>query len=519
MKCWLAVIVAFVIVPVTAQQPADLVIVNANIRTMDAAHPKAKALAITGNKIVAVGTGREIRRFIGPSTKTIDAEGRLVLPGFNDAHVHFAAIGNKFSSIDLREVSSAAELTERLAHYARFLPKGRWIIGGQWNNKNWVSTSLPTRAGIDAVTPDHPVFLYNSDPNTALVNSKALAIAKITNATIDLDAGAIERDASGSPTGVLKGKAVDLVRRFVPADHERDWPAIIQTATNYAVSLGVTSVQDTHSDDLFTIYLDLQRKGTLRTRVYDCVSPSNQRVGTALKADSSAGDYARKGCVKTFSDGDDDWTAELKKIISDAENAGQQIAVHAIGASANRAVADVLEDLMLSNGSRDRRIRIEHAERADAETISKFGRLKVIASVQPFLFADSRPNGQYYKKILESGSLLALGSDAPMTELSPLRSIRAAVVNGGLTVEQAVAAYTVGSAYAEFQETRKGKIAAGMLADIVILSQDIFSIAPGNIAEAKVMTTIFDGKVIYDEKNLLANASPPVSAGPRRSGN
>lgn len=513
MRLWHAVIFAALALPVKAQPPADLVVFNAVVRTMDAAHPKAEAIAINGTTITDVGTTIEIRRRIGPLTKTIDAGGRLVLPGFNDAHVHFAAIGNRFSSIDLRDVTSAQELSVRLAQYARFLPKGRWIIGGQWDTKNWPTKNLPTKAEIDGATPDNPVFLYNSNPNTALVNSKALSIARITAATKDPDGGTIVRDVSGSPTGILKGKAVDLVRSLVPANHERDWPSIIETASNYAASLGVTSVQDTHSDDLVAVYAGMPLNSQVKTRVYDCIASSNQFSSGTFKASKQDGGYVRRGCVKTFSEGDDDWTPELRKIIFDGDAEGRQIAIHAIGPVPNKIVAGILEELVTSQDVRDRRIRIEHAERADSETIRKFGRMKVVASVQPFLFSPGGSSGRYYRKLLEAGALLAMGSDAPMTDFSPLRAIQAAAANGDLTVEQAVLAYTSGSAYAEFAESRKGTIAKGMLADIVILSHDIFTIDPTRIGDTRVIITILDGKVIYDENKFPADVSHDVSVG------
>ena len=481
---------------------AELIIINANVRTMAPAQPKAEAIAVSGGEIIAVGSTKSIRALAGENTKTIDAAGRLVIPGFNDAHVHFAAIGNLFSSIDLREVRSPKEFTERFARYARFLPKGRWILGSGWDNRSWVPNDPPTRGLIDDVTPDNPVFVYNADAKSAFVNSRALKIAGIDKATKDPFGGVIFRDASGEATGVLRGSAIPMVGNLVPQNHMKSWPEVIETASNYAASLGVTSVQDTHSDDLGDILRELARQGKLRTRIYDCTTLSDWRELAALGRKAASGDaMVRTGCVKFFADEEHDDIVQLERDIAGADKAGLQVAIHAIGAVPNEAVLNAFEKAAKANGALDRRFRVEHAHNARPEDLPRFAKLNAIASMQPWLFfGQNGATSDDYKKIFGLGTRVAFGSDASITDFNPLFGIYAAV-NGknAISVEQAVRAYTVGSAYAEFQEESKGTVEVGKLADLVILSEDIFSLDREKIRNARVITTIVGGRIVFQQ--------------------
>jgi predicted amidohydrolase YtcJ len=494
MKLALVSFITLIAVAANAQQQADLVVINAKVRTMHRSQRTAEAVAVAGNKIIAVGSNAAIRRSIGPKTIMVDASGRLLLPGFNDAHVHFMAIGNKFSSIDLRRSNSGSDIVREIEHYVKFLPNGRWVLGGQWRYELWPKGETPNRKLIDAVTPDNPVLLYNSDSTTALVNRVALDLARINKQTKDPSGGEIVRDPSGEPTGLLKGKAVDLVQRLVPQDHARNWKEIAQTATNYAASLGVTSVQDVHSDDLLGVYRELEKEGKLKTRVYDCVSLSDW-AKTHRAFDDGVGSMARQGCVKSFTEGDDDWTPTLKAEILTADKAGVQVAVHAIGTKPNEILADIFEEVARQNGSRDRRFRAEHAEGPSAESLRKYAALGVIASVQPSLFA----SGGLYREMFDANVPLALGSDAPMTDLEPMLAIDGAV-RSGLSIQDAIFAHTFGSAYAEFREAEKGALAPGRLADMVIWSANVFSDGPKGIRSAKAVITIVNGKIVYESK-------------------
>ncbi len=482
--------------PVFANEAADLIVINGNVRTMSVANPKAEAIAVSGNKIIAVGNNKRIAVFAGARTKTIDARGRLVLPGFNDAHVHFTAIGNMFSSVNLRETKTPQEMAERLAFYAKFLPKGRWILGGGWNHENWTPNQMPSKEMIDAATPDHPVFIYHADAKAALANSRALALARIDKLTKNPPDGRIDRDISSEPTGVLRGSAVELVKAVVPRSHATNWPAIAETASNYAASFGVTSVQDMHSDELTDVYRELTLRGKLKTRIYDCAPLSDWAKLAARGIKAASGDaMVRTGCLKSFYEDGDESIPQLRRDIAAADKAGFQVMIHAIGGRANDAVLDVFGGVIKENGMRDRRFRIEHAQGVRDDDVPRFVTSKIIASMQPGLFHGSASE---VKTMVDGQVRVAFGSDASITDLNPLLGIFAAV-NGkeGITVEQAVRAYTLGSAYAEFQENVKGTIEVGKLADFVILSEDIFAIVPGKIKDAKVLTTVVDGRVVY----------------------
>ena len=468
---------------ITAQPPPDLVIINADVRTMDKANPKAEAVAVSNGRITAVGTTEDIKKLAGEITKTIDAEGKLVLPGFNDAHVHIIALGNKFSSIDLSDAKTADDVIVKLRRFAEFLPKGRWILGGKLDP----SIEL-TLAQIDAATPENPVFVYHADPKSAVANSLALTAARVDD-----------------KTGVVREKQLDTLRRVVPADHVRDLPAIIETASNYAASLGVTSLQDMHSDDLAAVLRSLDREGRLKTRVYDCVSIANWAKLAVVGTKAAEGDaMVRRGCVKGHYDEEDEATASLGKNIAGADAAGMQVMVHAIGPKANQIVLAEMEKAIKANGDRDRRFRIEHVTGLRPADITRLARSKIIPSMQPALFfSEATGSPDDYRRLLDSGTWIAFGADAPMRGINPLDGIHAAAGAGGkrgLTVEEAVYAYTLGAAYAEFQEKEKGSIEAGKLADLVILSSDIFA-EKADIRSATVTLTFVNGRLVYENKN------------------
>ena len=479
---------------------ADLIVINAKVRTMDRTRPTAEAIAVKGSEIIAVGSNAEVRAHQRAATRVIDAQGKLVLPGFNDSHVHFMAIGNTFSSVDLRDARSSGDVVRKLKHYARFLPKGRWILGGGWDHVNWSPADPPTRTLIDAVTPDHPVFIYRADTKTALANGHALKLAQITKESADALGGEILRDAaSGEPNGILRGKAISLVRSIIPANHTRDWPAVAEAASKYAASLGVTSVQDTDSDDHAEVYRQLERQGKLHTKIYDCISLSRPQ-DLESKPRSQGREMVRQGCLKGFSDGEPGDRQRLKKDIHQAEKSQLQVMIHAIGPRANDDALSAIE-LAARTGRRDRRFRVEHAYNAAPPDIARFTRAGAIASVQPYLFYGG--SGGSYRKLLDSGARLALGSDASITDFDPLLGIHAAVTAGhgqGISVEEAVYAYTLGSAYAEFQEDVKGSIESGKLADFIMLSEDIFAIPAADTPKAKVLMTVVNGRIVYENK-------------------
>jgi predicted amidohydrolase YtcJ len=534
---------------------ADLIIVNANVHTLDASHPLAEAVAVFGERIVAVGSNEEIRRLAGARTRVVDARGALVLPGFNDAHVHFLSGGFQLSSVDLRDADTPREFAERIRRFASRLPKGRWITGGDWDHERWPNVKgnapLPTKELIDSFTPDTPVFVNRLDGHMALANSYALRLAGVTRSTPDPPGGVIVRDpASGEPTGVLKDAAQNFVWKVVPEPSFDEKLEAARAATNHAAAHGVTSVQDMSAGTTVGVYQALLERGELKTRIY-AVSPLPdwERLGRVGVLRAFGDETLRIGGLKGFSDGSLGSTTALffepyndapdnrgipademfpegvmLKRVREADAAGLQVMIHAIGDRANDTILSIYEQVIKEHGPRDRRFRIEHAQHLRPQDIARFGRDHVVASMQPYHCIDDgrwaekrigheRARTAYaFRSLLDSGAVLAFGSDWTVAPLDPVLGIYAATTRrtldgknpGGwipeqkITVEEAVRAYTVGSAYAEFAEQLKGTITPGKLADLVILSQDIFKIDPVEIEKVRVQTTIMGGRVVYE---------------------
>jgi predicted amidohydrolase YtcJ len=531
---------------------ADTIIINAVVHTMDPAQPLAEAVAIYANRIVAVGTSKEVRKLAGPTTRIIDAKKRLLLPGFNDAHTHFLSGGFQLSSVDLRDANSQQEFAARIKTFAEKLPKGRWITGGDWDHERWPDAKLPTRELIDSFTPDTPVFVNRLDGHMALANSLALKLAGVTRQTLDPPGGVIVRDRSGEPTGVLKDAAQSFVWKVVSPATFDEKLAAARAATNYAAKLGVTSVQDMSAGTDVGIYQTLLDHDELKTRIY-AVSPLpawERLARTGVRAHFGS-EMLRVGGLKGFADGslgsttalfyepyrDDPSTngiagdemypeGVMLKRVTDADRAGLQILIHAIGDRANDLILSIYEQVERENGQRDRRFRIEHAQHLRPQDIPRFARDRVIASMQPYHAIDDgrwaekrigkeRAKTTYaFRSLLDSGATLAFGTDWTVAPLNPLLTVYAAVtrrtIDGKnpkgwipeqkISVEETVRAYTVGSAYAEFQENVKGTITAGKLADLVLLSRDIFKIDPKEIENVKVVMTIVDGRAVYEER-------------------
>ncbi|HEV7219997.1 MAG TPA: amidohydrolase [Terriglobales bacterium] len=538
-----------------AKPAADLIIRNAKVWTGDSNHPAAEAVAVIGDRIVAVGSAREIDLWRGPRTRVIDARGKLLLPGFNDAHVHFVEGGAQLDSIQLNDATSAAEFARRVAERAHSTPKGEWILNGDWDETKWTPPQLPTRELIDPATPDNPVFLDRYDGHMALANSVALRMAGITAQTPDPPGGIIVRDEDGNPTGALKDAAKDFVLKVIPALSHEQRMRQARRALAYAVSLGLTSVQemnDAETDSFadFEVYSELLERGELTARIYVAPAIADwQRQAKVGVRHGFGSPYLRIGAVKGFADGSlGSRTAYFFEAYSDAPNtfgllnkemqplsrmqdwmmqadaAGLQICTHAIGDRAISTVLDLYSEVVKAHGPSDRRLRIEHAQHMAAKDFDRFAQLNVIASVQPYQAVDDgrwaeerigheRASRTYaFRTFLNHGVHLAFGTDWPVVPLNPLLGIYAAVTRatldgkypGGwfpeqkLTVPEAVQAYTMGSAYAEFQEKEKGSITPGKLADMVVLSDDIFSIPPAKIKDVKVVKTILGGKVVWD---------------------
>ena len=534
----------------TQSLSADLIVTNANIHTMDAKRTIANSIAMLNGKIIAVGSDADTKPLIGPNTRVIDAGGKLVLPGFNDAHVHFLETGSQLSSVDLRSAKSPQEFVQRIKDFAAKQPKGRWIQGGQWDHENWTPNDLPTAAMIDAVTPDNPVFINRLDGHMALANSLAIKMAGVNKDTKDVAGGLIVRDANGNPAGVFKDAAMGYVEKVIPDPSFEQELEYAQAASEHAASLGVTSVQDMSAGTSVGVYQELARQGKLKTRIYGCSPLSDYKRWANTGVHYAFGSaMVRVGCLKGYADGSlgstTAWffepyldapttsglpraevTTTMKQNIVEADKAGLQVHIHAIGDRANATVLDYYENVDKVNGPRDRRYRIEHAQHLRQEDIPRFGKLHVVASMQPMHIIDDgrwawkrldekRLKGTYaFRSLLDSGAVLAFGSDSPVASMNAVWGIYAAVTrrtlddknpNGWIpeqkiTVDEAVRSFTWGSAYAEFQDSVKGTLEVGKLADLVILSDDIYTIDPVKIANVKVLTTVMDGKVVYEVK-------------------
>jgi len=526
-----------------AAESADLVLVNGKIWTVNPAQPAVEAVACRGGRIVAVGSTAAIRGLAGSSTKAVDLRGKLVVPGFNDAHLHFYQGGSELASVQLRTSRTQAEFRDRMAAYAARLPKGRWITGGQWDHENWKPANLPTRQLIDPVTGDHPVLVSRLDGHMALANSLALKMAGITRATPDPPGGTIVRDASGEPTGVLKDAAMGPVARLIPSPGEEEALESVRAGLRYAARNGITSVQDmSASPRVYGLYDQLRQRGDLTVRIYGA-----RPLITWRRVAASGDEQLRMGILKGFADGSLGSTTALffapyldapgttglaagemipesrmRENIVGADKAGLQIAIHAIGDKANHLILNMYEQ---AGGGRDRRFRIEHAQHLAAADIPRFGRLRVIASMQPYHAIDDgrwaekrigaeRAKGTYaFRSLLDSGAVLAFGSDWPVAPAEPLMGIYAAATRrtldgrhpGGwvpeqkISVAEAIHAFTMGSAMASFEEKIKGSIEPGKLADFAVLSDDILSIDPVKIEKTRVVMTICGGKIVYQE--------------------
>lgn len=541
--------------PAPAQTPSlvpDLIIVNAAVRTMDEGQPMAEAVAVAGNRITAVGSSAELRKLAGPKTRLVDASGKSVLPGFNDAHVHWLTGGFSITNVNLREAKSPEEFARRVGEFAKPLPKGRWILEGSWDHENWPGTPLPTRQLIDALTPEHPVFVNRLDGHMALANSVALKLAGVTKDTQDVPGGLIVRDASGEPTGLLKDAAMSLVERVIPPPSWDEKLAACRAATEHAARLGVTSVQDMSTGDDIGLYQFLHERGELKTRIYGMRSIVSWEVlGKTGVRGAFGNDWLRLGGLKGFSDGSLGSTTALffepyndapstRGLLFDqmlpegimlqrveaADKRGLHVMIHAIGDEANVQILEIFKRVAEKNGPRDRRFRIEHAQHIRLADIKRFGAQKVIASMQPYHCADDgrwcekrigaeRAKGTYaFRSLLDTGAVLAFGSDWTVAPLNPMEGLKAAVTrqtldgknpNGWvpeqkITLEEAIRAYTVGSAYAEFQDHVKGSLAPGKLADLVLLDRDIFKMNPTQLDQVKVAMTVVDGKVVWEAR-------------------
>jgi predicted amidohydrolase YtcJ len=522
-------------------------IVNARIWTSDAAQPWAQALVIDGATLALVGTDEDARK--ANAGQVVDAGGRLIVPGFTDAHVHFLQGGSSLASVQLRDARTRGEFVARIKAFAATVPAGTWITGGNWDHSLW-GGELPTRGWIDAVTPDHPVWINRLDGHMSLANSVTLKLAGITRATKDIAGGAIVRDRKGEPTGVLKDNAMAPVDAAMPEPSAEMQDRALHAAMKYVNEQGVTTVHNMGTFGDLDVFARAAKANALTTRIY-AVTPLDQweklRDAVTAKtyggADGRGDEWLRVGGLKGFMDGSlgshtaafDEPFADAPKDrglllnppekmyewISGADKAGLHVMVHAIGDRAIGMLLDIFERVGKENGARDRRFRIEHTQHLRERDIPRFAQLDVTASMQPYhAIDDGRWAEQFigkriattyaFRSLLDAKARLAFGSDWFVAPATPLEGIYAAVTrrtiddknpNGWvpaqkITVEEALHAYTANGAYASFDESRKGTLTEGKLADLAVIDRDLFNIPPEEIRNAKVVTTVVGGKVV-----------------------
>ncbi|MCS7158123.1 MAG: amidohydrolase [Blastocatellia bacterium] len=532
------------------REEAELVLLGGRVWTGDPQQPHAEAVAIGRGRILAVGSAEAVRAWIGSRTHVLDVRGRLVLPGFIDNHTHFVNGGFQLLSVDLRDARDPQEFARRIAERAKALPPGRWITGGNWDHELWPGAPLPRKEWIDPHTPNTPVFVTRLDGHMGLANSLALRRAGIMRETPDPPGGTIVRDPqTGEPTGILKDAAMELVYRVIPEPSDSEYDEALRAALREAARVGVTSIQDITEWAHWPVYRRARQRGELTVRVYARTPiPEWERQREVIAREGPGDEWLRFGGFKGFVDGSLGSTTALffepytdapqtsgllhgqmfpegimKQRIAAADRAGFQCSIHAIGDKANALLLDIFEEVIRENGPRDRRFRIEHAQHLRPQDIPRMARLGVIASMQPYHAIDDgrwaekrigreRCKTTYaFRSLLDAGVRVTFGSDWPVAPLNPLLGIYAAVTrktldgknpNGWfpeqkITVEEAVRAYTVWGAYAEFAETVKGSIEVGKFADVVVLSRDIFTIPPDEIAQVEVLYTIAGGKIVY----------------------
>lgn len=542
----------------TEKNKAGLVIINGKVLTNDEKNPMAEAVAIDGEKIVAVGTTKKISSYISEGfTKVIDARGRLVIPGFNDAHVHFGPLDPDF--IELRYITDPSVMTQKVASQVAKSKPGELIRGGHWVHELFTDKKWPTKELIDKVSPDNPVILDRADGHSTLVNSYVLRMSGITRDTKAPFGGEIQKDpVTGEPTGILKDAAMDLIRtgntkvsRSVPEENERRWQGYL-LAMKEARELGVTSLQNAGAAD-FQAYEKLQKEGLLTSRI-DIGEPLTADTAVLLKYRETekeypkSGNWIRFGYLKAFADGsigsstalmfepytDNPSTSglamwpyeELENMVVAADKMGFQIGVHAIGDKANNWVLNAYEKAIQKNGRRNSRHRIEHSQTVSLPDIPRFAQLGVIPSMQPThcisdkLFYEKRVGyerckGTYaWRSFIDSGSTIAFGTDYQVEPLNPMEGLYAAVSRKDrlgeegegwfpeqkLSMEEAIKYYTLGSAFAQFMEDRKGMIKTGYLADIVITDRDLLTIPEDQIMKTKIDYTIVGGKVVFSKE-------------------
>jgi predicted amidohydrolase YtcJ len=549
-----------------AQTKADVIITNARVYTVNHAQPWAEAIAIRNQHIVAVGSAKQIAAWRGPKTKAIDAQGRLVLPGFFDSHIHFMEGALSLEKVNVDETKNVAEIQKMVKDFAAAHPRAPWVLGRGWSYSEFPG-GLPDKRDLDEIVPDRPVYVEGYDGHTGWANSKALELSGITKTTPNPPNGEIVRDPkTGDATGALKEEAANIVVRHLPKPTREERAAALAKAIAWANSVGLTRVVGCGNDTADTsdyLFLDLlrtmQKQGKLTLRFYESyyVRPEGlgpedwKAIARYRKEYPASDDWLSFSAAKFFLDGvieshtaamlepySDDpkqigslrWdVTKYRDTVQALDRQGIQIFTHAIGDKAVRTALDAYQSAAFANHTNDARHRIEHIETVSAEDIPRFGHLGVIASMQPLhSYPDEDTLDVWLKSagpergsrawamqsIAKAGGTLAFGSDWPVVTLNPWYGVQNAVTRqtrdgkpaGGfvpherLTLEQAIEGYTLGAAKGARRERTEGSIAAGKLADIIMLSRDLFKIEPAEIYKTEVMMTMVGGKIVYQKK-------------------
>ena len=525
---------------------ADLVITNTTIWTGNDAQPWAEAMAISGDSILSVGSTEEISKFIGENTATKDLSGKFVTPGFIDSHVHLQTGGFNLNSVQLRNAKTPEDFIKAIGEYAKTVPKGSWILGGDWDHENW-GGELPAKEWIDSVTKDNPVFITRLDGHMSLANTVALTMAGVTNEAGDIEGGEIVRSASGEITGMFKDNARDLILPAVTDPTEEKHEKALISAMNYLDSNGVTSVHHMSAAWHYDVLKKARAENKLITRIYAMYPLSRWKdLKEEIDTNGRGDEWLKIGGLKGFVDGSlGSHTAAFFDAYTDnpgdsgffvtpmdtiynyaraADQANLQVMIHAIGDKAIHNLLNTFETIEKENGAKDRRFRIEHAQHIGLNDIKRFAPLNVIPSMQPYhaiddgrwaekLIGPERIKTTYaFKSLLDADAKLAFGSDWFVAPPSVLMGIYAAVTRRTLddknldgwvpdqkiAVEQALTAYTKNAAYASFDEKIKGSLAPGKLADFVIISEDLTTADPASIKDLKILETYVGGKKVFD---------------------
>lgn len=516
---------------------ADMVLTNGNIITMDPKKPKVQAVAILKDKIIAVGTSKQIRKLVGETTRVIDLKGKTVVPGFTDTHVHMRGFGASLTNLDLRGVTSVEEMQKKLQERVKKTPEEKWILGSGWDQERFKEKRYPTRFDLDKIALKNPVFFRRVCGHVCVVNTRALQIAGITQKTKPPKGGKIDITPTGELTGILRENAMDLIEEAIPKPNEEELEQICIFACQKAVEAGLTTVHwIIESPTEIRIIQKLRANKKLPIRTYFMIPAKFMKHLIELGLQTGFGDNMIKiGSIKILTDGslgartaaltepysDEPETKgmtlytqeELNKLVTEAHEANLQLAIHAIGDKAADMTITAIEKAITKSPRKNLRHRIEHASVLNEKLINRMKKLSLIASVQPhFIVSDfwttnrigpKRARWAYpFKTLMRKGILTTGSSDCPVEPINPLLGIYAAVTREKnqeerIPVNEALRMYTLNAAFASFEENIKGSIEVGKLADFVVLSRDPEVIPAEEIKGTEVEMTIVDGKIAY----------------------